>query len=348
MAEETTRQLAALDARLRRLLQERLETVLLHQRWQERETAEPPPFAPPDADHGPDTPFWSEFNYLLQRSGRRMRSQRPQLGAFQGEHGAYSEAALRGRRPEMLPIPCRDFPAVFSAVLNGRVEVGVIPVENSLEGAVTEVNDLLVGQPVQVCGEIRLPVRHCLLALPGTRFADIRAAYSHPQALAQCRRFFYDHAVEPRPFYDTAGAARWLSETRPPGAAVVAGPLCRDLYGLEIVVEGIADDPDNTTRFLLIRASGEAPPEEADKCSIVFSTRDEAGALLQVLSLFSAAGVNLTRIESRPLRGDPGSCAFLLDFLAAPAAPRVREVLAELERSVARFRVLGWYKGEMR
>ncbi|MBI4713302.1 MAG: prephenate dehydratase, partial [Planctomycetes bacterium] len=214
--------------------------------------------------------------------------------------------------------------------------------ENSLEGAVTEVNDLLVGTELKIVAEVKLPIHHSLLSLPETDYREIKAVYSHPQALAQCRGFLSRNNLEPVPFYDTAGAAKMISETRPKAVAAIASRHCAELYDLEIIKDEIEDDKSNFTRFLVL--ANESAKESGNKCSIVFSTKHEAGTLFAVLKIFSDAGINLTRIESRPIRTDPGKYAFFLDFQGSDRDQKVVRALAEAKQKSVMFKLLGCYK----
>ncbi|MBW2737185.1 MAG: chorismate mutase, partial [Deltaproteobacteria bacterium] len=243
---------------------------------------------------------------------RRLQGEGRQLVAFQGEHGAYSEIASRRLVPDGAYVPCMEFSDVFQGVDEGTFDLGVVPVENSLEGAVTQVNDLLTETKLKVVGEVKVPLNHCLVARDGTDYRDIRVVYSHPQALAQCRGFLSRNKLEPRPYYDTAGAARMLVREQPRGAAAIASKLSAELYGLQIIKEGIDDGASNSTRFLQL--SCEAFKGEGDKCSIIFATTHEAGVLYGVLRLFAEAKINLTRIASMPQRSDPDNTTFFLDF----------------------------------
>ena len=165
---------------------------------------------------------------------------------------------------------------------------------------------------LKIVGEIKIPIHHCLLALPETEYRDLKIVYSHPQALAQCREFISRHKLEPRPFYDTAGAAKMLSEDRPDAACAIANKLCAELYHLEIIQENVEDHESNSTRFVIL--SRDESSEPGNKCSIMFSLKDEAGALFSILKIFSDRAINLTRIESRPHRNDPGNYVFFTDF----------------------------------
>jgi len=275
---------------------------------------------------------------------RRLQGLNHRLVGFQGEHGANCDIAVKKFDAELVPIPCRHFVDVFEGVENSKFELGILPVENSLEGAVNEVNDLLIysENDLKIVGEIKLPITHCLLATPDTDYREIKLVYSHPQALAQCRGFLLRNKLEPRPFYDTAGAAKMLSITHPNAAAAIASNLCAELYNLQVIKENIEDESTNFTRFIVV--SKTAANGSGDKCSIIFSTKHEAGALFSVLKLFSDTSINLTRIESRPFRRDPGNYAFLLDFKGSHKEERVQEILKQVQKRAELYKFLGCYK----
>ncbi len=266
------------------------------------------------------------------------------LTAFQGEHGAYSEVAARKLVPDGAFLPCHEFGQVFRGVENGDFDLGVVPVENSLEGAVTHVNDLLTTTTLNVIGEVSIAVNHCLLAAEATDYREIRQVFSHPQALAQCRDFLIRNNLEPRPYYDTAGAARMLTREAPRAAAAIASSLCAKLYSLEILQEGIEDSPSNVTRFLLL--AREQYSGTGDKTSIIFSVPHEIGRLYAVLKLFADAQINLTRIASMPLRSDPGNYSFFLDFEGSEQDGKIAEVLHRLQGLTQWMKCLGSYPAD--
>jgi prephenate dehydratase len=216
-----------------------------------------------------------------------------------------------------------------------------VPVENSLEGAVTQVNDLLTATTLKVIGEAKVTVSHCLLASEESDYREIRQVYSHPQALAQCRNFLMRNNLEPRPYYDTAGAAKMLARENPRAAAAIASSLSADLYNLEIIKEGIEDGPSNSTRFLLL--SREPFANGGDKTSVIFATPHEAGRLFAVLQLFAEAQINLTRIASMPLRSDPDNYCFFLDFEGSEKDEKVAEIMNEMEKHTISLKNLGSY-----
>ncbi len=280
---------------------------------------------------------------IIDESKRLQREDR-NLVAFQGEPGAYGEVACRGLVPGGAFIPCLEFVDVFQGVRDGYLDLGVVPVENSLEGAVTQVNDLLTTTDLKVIGEIRVAVNHCLLATEQVDVSEIRMVYSHPQALAQCQQFLLKNRLEARPFYDTAGAAKMLARENPRAAAAIASSLCAELYDMEIVARNIADGAANSTRFLLI--SRDAYEGRGDKTSIIFSTAHQAGRLYNVLRLFAEAEINLTRIASMPLRSDPGSYSFFLDFEGDMQDPQVVKVFEKLDQMKIRVKCLGSYPAD--
>lgn len=274
------------------------------------------------------------------------------LVGFQGAHGAFSDVATRQLVPEGIPIPNLSFADVFCGVDKGYYDLGVVPVENSLEGAVTEVNELLTKTDLKVIGETVLNIDHCLLVAPDTQISEVRVAYSHPQALAQCRGFLMKRQIEARPFFDTAGAAQMIARKRPRAACAIASSLSGDLYGLKVVERGIADNQANSTRFLLISRElstsspdGKSEDEKSgDKISIVFATDHRAGALFNVLRLFAERGINLTRIASMPRRSDPGNYDFFLDFEGSSDDEAIERVLQLVAERTASFRFLGCYR----
>jgi prephenate dehydratase/chorismate mutase len=289
--------------------------------------------------------FTRQLLQTIIQESKRLQEEDRKLVAFQGEHGAYGEVASRKLVPNGAYIPCLEFVDVFRGVEEGDLDLGVVPVENSLEGAVTQVNDLLTTTRLKVVGEIKVPVKHCLLATRGTDYREIRVVYSHPQALAQCRGFLMRNKLEPHPFYDTAGAAKMLARESPKASAAIASRLCAELYDLDIIKEGIEDGSSNSTRFLLL--SRDPYPDKGDKTSIIFAVPHEAGQLYDVLRLFAEAAINLTRIASMPLRSDPGNYSFFLDFEGVLQDEKVADVLSKMEKLAIGMKVLGSYPADI-
>lgn len=290
-------------------------------------------------------PDFSErlFTEIIKES-KRLQSEKMQFVGFQGEHGAYSEIAALTYNPSLTPIPCTEFADVFKAVETGHLDFGIVPVENSLEGVVAQVNDLLVETNLKIVSELWIPIHHNLLALPGSNYRDMKSVYSHPQALSQCCEFIRRNKLEPHPFYDTAGAAKMLAKEREEKAnsAVIASALCAELYGLEIIKENIENHESNSTRFFVLAKN--PSNENGNKCSIIFSTKHEAGALFKILKIFSDADINLTRIESRRTLGGQKKYAFLLDFQGSDKNDDVKNVLANVEKNTITYKFLGCYK----
>lgn len=287
--------------------------------------------------------FFSElFKHIISES-KRIQNKNFNLIGFQGEHGAYSEMAARAIDPDLIPIPCLKFVDVFTGLENGSLERGILPIENSLEGAVTEVNDQLfhLDNNIRIVGEIIQPIDHCLLTIKETHYREIKLVYSHPQALAQCRGFISRNQLEPRPYYDTAGAAKMLANQRPVSAAVIASKLCAKMYDLEVIKENIMDETQNFTRFLMFAKTDD--DVDGNKCSIIFTVKDKVGALHEVLDIFSQSSINLTRIESRPRKNNPGHYSFLLDFNGSYKDPQVKEILKKINKKSVFFRYLGCY-----
>jgi prephenate dehydratase/chorismate mutase len=289
-----------------------------------------------------DAEFTERLYKLIVNESKNIQLQSLKIIGFQGEHGAYSEVAALSYDASLIPVSCKEFIEVFDETTTGKIDFGIVPIENSLEGAVTQVNDLLIQTDLKIIGEVSVPVHHCLLALPEAEYRDLKVVYSHPQALAQCRKFILRHGLEPRPFYDTAGAAKMLSENRPEATGIIANKICADLYHLDIIKENIEDHQSNFTRFIIL--SKEAAEEPGDKCSIIFSVKHEAGGLFTALKTFYDKGINLTRIESRPLKKDPGKYVFFLDFEGSDKEDKVADALKKALKSTTSFKFLGCYK----
>jgi prephenate dehydratase len=272
--------------------------------------------------------------------------------AFQGELGAFSQEAIRqllGAKAK--PVPCARFDEVFEALEKGRVDAAVTPIENTLHGSVHQNYDLLLKHDFVITGETNVRIVHNLIAPPGTRFSQVRKVYSHDVALNQCLEFFRRHkAIESVPFYDTAGSVKMVMETRPEGAAAIASELAAKIYGGQILKREIEDDRQNYTRFFLLEAQGAKPRQakgsqsKAWKTSLVFSTRNVPGALFRALSALALRDLNLTKLESRPLRGRPWEYMFYLDLIGRQGDEVVRNALGHLGEVADFLRVLGTYR----
>jgi prephenate dehydratase len=263
--------------------------------------------------------------------------------AYQGEPGAFSEAAGRRLAPEAALVPCKTFEDVFAAVQGGHAGHGIVPIENSVGGSIHRNYDLLVAHELPIQAEVELPVAHQLLALPGTTIERLRRVYSHPQALAQCERFLRTlEGIDIIATYDTAGSAKMVADEHLADAAAIASARAGELFGLTALATSIQDFDDNITRFLVI---GREPFHHAvaDKTSIVFSLPNEPGSLFKALSVFSLRGVDLTKLESRPIPGRPWEYLFYVDLAAARDEATCARALAHLAEFAPMLRTLGSY-----
>ena len=265
--------------------------------------------------------------------------------AFQGERGAYSEAATVAHFGESVqPLPCQSFEAVFDAVTERTADRGLVPVENSLAGSIHRNYDLLLRYDLTIVGEVQIRIAHHLIALPGVTLADVRHIYSHPQALAQCERSLDQllPQVERVPTYDTAGSVKMLREEDIRDGAAIASRRAADFYQMSVLRDDLEDDPQNYTRFLVLSRSPVDPDGEA-KTSIVFSMDNVPGALFKSLAVFALRDIDLTKIESRPLQGKPWQYFFYIDFAGSVHEAHCRNALNHLQEITSFFRVLGSY-----
>ena len=267
--------------------------------------------------------------------------------AYQGEPGAFSEAASRLVSGDASLIPCKSFEEVFASVEQGPAQYGVLPIENSIGGSIHRNYDLLMENHLPIVGEVEVPVVHHLLALPGASLSSVKRVYSHPQALAQCERFLRTlTGIEIIATYDTAGSAKMVQDGQLTDTAAIASARAGEIFGLQPLASSIQDFSDNITRFIVIgrRPLNDAPP---DKTTIVFSLPNEPGSLFKALSAFALRGVTLTKLESRPIPGRPWEYLFYVDLAAARdemPCQRALGNLAEIGRASV-LRTLGSYKG---
>lgn len=265
--------------------------------------------------------------------------------AIQGEPGSFSHEAAQKAVPEATILPCTLSPEVFAAVMEGAADAAVIPIENSLAGSVVEHYDLLLAHDVGIESEWLLRIRHNLIGVPGTDLRRVRQAYSHPVALAQCRRFFLEHpGIDAAPFYDTAGSVKQMVELRDAGIAAIASAQAARHYGGTILLEGIEDNAENFTRFFLIRRRDRLEPAaDPDKVSLAFAVENRPGTLVSALEIFAGMGTNLTRLESRPVPGRPWEYVFYADYQLTDVRVADR-ALEMLPRHCSMIRELGRYR----
>jgi len=266
------------------------------------------------------------------------------LAAYLGPEGTFSEQAARKyfQNPTTKLLPRPTIADVFTAVKEGKATYGVVPLENSLQGSERVTLDLLLQSNLKVRGEVDIRVVHNLIVKPGTKAEDIRVILSHPQGLAQCRLFLekHFHTVELRETNSTARAVELLKELKNAGA--IGTEMAAERYGMRILHRGIEDDPNNFTRFFIL-GSEDAAPTGRDKTSLIFSVKDEPGALYRVLEAFAARNINLTKVESRPERGKPWKYIFYLDFEGHRAEERSVEVLKDMAARCIFVKTLGSY-----
>jgi len=267
--------------------------------------------------------------------------------AFQGEPGAFSEAAaVQLLGAGISTVPRTTFDAAFAAISEGAADALLVPVENTLAGSVVRVYDLLLQSALEMCGETILPIQHQLMGIPGAKLEDLRGIASHPMALAQCERFFLTHPNLKRiPAEDTAGSVREMMDRGDPHFASIAGRRAATHYGAVILQENIQDNTENFTRFVLLLPSSEANrfrDPSGKKISIAMRLAHKPGVLLSSLEPFARQGVNLLKIESRPIHGQPWEYLFFLDVEAEQPA-QLEEALEKVKEATSELRVLGRY-----
>ncbi len=281
--------------------------------------------------------------------------------AFAGEHGAFAEDAVLAWRPDADAIPVPGFREVFQAVAAGRapddppdaprIELGALPIENLVNGTIRETYDLLLEHDLVIVGEVIVPVQLCLAALPGERLETIERVYSHIQALGQAESFLRTRPWSLLTTYNTAGSGKLIAERRERGAAAVLSPRAAAAYGLQVLADGIQSVPDNRTRFLMVAPPGEAlaplaaPTDRVagHRTTLALAVRNEPGSLHRCLGVFAEAGLNMSKLESRPSRERAWEYVFWVELDADAAKPATAAALDDLRRVAATVRVLGSY-----
>ena len=283
--------------------------------------------------------------YAAALAARREPVAAPRV-VYQGEPGCYSEEAAVGFfGPEVSSRGLAWFPDVFAALERGEADYAVLPVENSSTGSIRQVYDLLAQYNYYVVGECQVKVEHCLMALPGVALEDIQAVYSHEQGLMQCERYLDAHWGWRRvPTLDTAGSAKQVAESGDRTAAAICSRRAAQIYGLHILAEGVNYNAMNHTRFVVVSPVLELRPGR-NKISAVFRLPHQSGSLHEILTVFAVQGLNLLKIESRPIPGRGWEYLFFLDFTGDLAAPEMDGVLHGLGQLAAEFRILGNFRG---
>jgi chorismate mutase / prephenate dehydratase len=264
--------------------------------------------------------------------------------AFQGELGAYSEMAVYDFFGQDVEVkPCKSFDEVFENVKADTVDYGVVPIENSIEGSVNRTYDLFLEYDLKVCGEIIIRISHCLIAHKGSTIEDIDTVYSHPQALAQCRKFLEQHKLRAISTFDTAGSVKMIKEKNMMDSAAIASERAAQIYDMSILAREIEDIKNNSTRFFVLDKK-DSPYSGEDKTSIIFATKSIPGALYKILGEFADRKINLTKIESRPTKQTPWEYHFYLDFEGHRTEQKCQEALESIKDKTIFIKILGSYK----
>jgi prephenate dehydratase len=260
--------------------------------------------------------------------------------AFQGERGAYSEAAAVHFFKDVQTIPYPTFYEVLESTEKGKSDYAILPIENSTEGSVGESYDLLLSTKLNVIGEIYYRIKHCLIGFDGLEKID--TVYSHPQALGQCRRFIQERKLKAIPTYDTAGSVKILLELKKDNLSCIASKIAAEIYKVPVIKEGIEDNTNNYTRFLVL-ANKKPEKTTRDKTSIIFSIKHVPGSLYSILEKFNANKINLTKIESRPTKSTPWEYNFYVDFEGSQDDPHILDMLEKIKQNTLFLKVLGSY-----
>jgi len=263
--------------------------------------------------------------------------------AFQGAPGANSHIAALEAFPDCLPLPCFDFADAIDAVRDGRADCAMIPIENSLHGRVADIHFLLPESGLWITGEHFLPIHYALMGLGP--LSGVKEATSHPQALGQCRHWLRAHGIQPVAYSDTAGAAALVAEKGDPTLAALAPRAAAEIYGLDILGEGIADADHNTTRFVVLARAGHPPiGEGAWMTTLIFEVKNVPAALYKAMGGFATNGVNMTKLESYQRGGSFAATEFFTDVEGRPGDPGFDRAIEELGFHAKSVRLLGTYR----
>lgn len=264
--------------------------------------------------------------------------------AYQGIAGAWSHLACRAVHPELKAIPCASFEDVFEVVEAGGGDLAMIPIENNLGGRVADIHQLLPHQALHIVAEYFQPIRHELLSVRGATFKGLKAVYSHPQALAQCRRYLREKGLEPRAASDTAAAAEWVAQEGDPSVGAIASALAGELYQLKSLGRDIQDEQHNTTRFIVLAREKNTGPADADKdyvTALWFQLRSVPAALYKALGAFATNNINLTKLESYIGTENFDRARFYVEIEGHESHAPLRSALEEIKYYTDIVRVLG-------
>ncbi len=290
-----------------------------------------------------------EMSIAAQQGYIRDLDKAPLRVAYQGVEGSFSHLTAQrqyaGRPGGVVLRGYELFREAAEGVLSGRHDIALLPIENSTAGSINETYDLLAEGGLVITAEVISQVAHCLLALTGTKIEDLRVVLSHPQALRQCDQFFRDRNwLRAQPEFDTAGAAARVREGNDPSVGAIASEPAARVFGLEILAYGIQNQAGNFTRFVEVaREAAPCPPEQPCKTSLLLATGNHPGDLGEVLRSFSRRGLNLTKLESRPIPATPWRYRFYLDIEGHVASAPVTEALQAVEAKTSELRILGTY-----
>ena len=281
---------------------------------------------------------------LVETMTATAKQQPERAVAFQGAPGANSHLAALQVDPDCLPVPCFSFEDAIDAVKDGHAARAVIPIENSLHGRVADIHFLLPESGLSIIAEHFMPIRHCLMAKP--EYGKLTSAMSHPQALGQCRHYLRKHGIIPVAYADTAAAAAYVADHDDLGAAAVAPPIAAELYGLDVVQDGIEDDNRNTTRFVVLSREPVIPASDSGvvMTTFIFEVKNIPAALYKAMGGFATNGVNMTKLESYQNGASFAATEFFADIEGAPGDAAVDRALDELRFHCNSVRLLGTYK----
>ncbi len=269
--------------------------------------------------------------------------------AFQGTHGAYSELAVQKMFPNATPIGYEKFEETFEALLTQKVDMAIIPVENSTYGSVLPVYDILLDKEVVAVAEFTMQIEHCLLGIEDSKLETIKEAYSHYQALAQCKNTLSSMRIASKEYFDTAGAAEMVTKKKDKTIAAIASEAAATVYGLKVLKKGVNDNPNNITRFLAFVRQGEEKiyskkqKNAQYKTSIVFSVPHVPGSLFRIMKVLADHNINLTKIESRPSQSTNWEYLFYIDFIGNTADLKIKGIIKELGEKTQYLRIIGCY-----